>query len=407
MTSAQGAANVQVLFAAARARRQRVRFFVGALVMLLVAGALVGANINRLFGEHRSVGAGHPSDVPRTTTPSDPRSEVVTVAVASTPAADPYEPTEQLREAVTLGTSRPSAEILAANGIEFSDLPKLVGGVYYARATVGGVNGWQAFHRPIGTIAPALSPAAPANRLRFVTQLSTGPLKKVGGASVGGEPTTEYRLTVSVVKLYALATPAGALVSLVYNLTDPTLGTQSSASPQLSFPLDVWVDRDGHALRARTATAAVPPTFGYSRPATTYSVTLSNFGVRVEVAAPARRDLIEDPTIKSQSATVSGKVLVRTRAGRETTERGLLLFSTLVMSGFGARLKPFAQPLSIGPNGAYTATVLGSSASFPQPLRLRATFYPVAGPPLSCDTPAARRFPSGTASNGSDIVCPQ
>lgn len=246
-----------------------------------------------------------------------------------------------------------------------------------------------------------LAPNGPDNSLAFFRDVSLGGLTTLGRSNIGGISTTEYRATVSEVKLFLLgASTKGGLTYIAYRMAQ-------SNSLLLALPVEVWVDAKGQILQARAKSNPVAPNdlpVALASSGESATISISDFGVPVRVSAPPARDVIPKPTITS-SPNVSGTLYVRGVDGAMLKESGLLSFTApeTGSAAIGFNVATFS-PIAVGTNGTFDTDVLGYFRS-PENRNMVATFYPEPSRELSCQLEGWPQLSSKKATKGYNIVC--
>jgi hypothetical protein len=157
---------------------------------------------------------------------------------------------EVSREAIKFGATSPSiqhlgAEVTLVNSdgqrkTTTSGTGVYVDGVSYQQLPSGK---WEATKGP-GIGAELVESGAFAD-LQIFRQAATGPVVVVEHSVVDGIATTEYRATLSLLKLYYLGQQRGpGLLGSLFSAVDP--------APQglaLSLPVEIWADSNGNFIR--------------------------------------------------------------------------------------------------------------------------------------------------------------
>jgi hypothetical protein len=221
---------------------------------------------------------------------------------------------------------------------------------------------------------------------------------------VDGIPVTEYRATVSLVKLYDGGPQnVDGVLGEVFLFANP-----SPQSPILTLPVEIWTNAAGQILKASASdkrqlasgaftSAGMPTTKSASARAT---ITLSGFGVavRASTAPPANEVTYQAIPVPTE---VSGTVSIRGGGGKESPERGLLILTYHVLRD-GAQTSRGQGVTTIGAVGAggrYTAGVLGGH------VQVSATFYSDDMTVLSCVSSGPDRFDARSTTKGVNFVC--
>jgi hypothetical protein len=241
---------------------------------------------------------------------------------------------ETTREAIKFGAASPSIQYLggedtAVNGDGQRDTREVAGGDY--------VNGISYQWLPTGKWEATKAPYIGANLvksgadLQIFRQAATGPIVVVGHSVVGGIATTEYRATLSLLKLYYLGKQHGpGLLGSLFSAVDPApLGSV------LALPIEIWADANGNFIQASAQYSKTYPPIeragtSVSGGTTTLDATYtaSNFNSSVHAVVPPTRDIAIRP-LQSPTA-IAGKVdssSTHTRAGvleLRITARGIL-----------------------------------------------------------------------------------
>jgi hypothetical protein len=241
------------------------------------------------------------------------------------------------------------------------------------------------------TKAPEVSPEIVENGaladLQGFRRAATGPVVVVGHSVVDGIATTEYRATLSLVKLYYLGQQRGpGLLGSLFSAVDPALQGLT-----LSLPVEIWADSSGNFIRGSAQYSFRYPSLRNGASTTldaTY--TASNFNTPVHAVAPPTKEVTFRP-LQAETA-IAGKVVfsgVHARAG--------VLELTITARGL-----PYLSPrfVAVSRSGSWSlpAEIAGSY------LELTPTFYVDGEAKAEC----ARRnvtIRSGLTTRNVDLVC--
>jgi hypothetical protein len=340
------------------------------------------------------------------TVPVDPTSEVVTLAIADTSTRPPTASDSLLREAVLLTSPGPAMKSLENAGPSFTCSSTLspsrepceltVDGVSYER--VANSNRWTAM-RIASSSSATLSPASEMNSLRIFGEESLQTPIEIGDANVDGVATTGYHAVLSLIKLYELGLEQGdGLASFAM-----TLATPGAPSRILSAPVTVFVDAAGGIVQAQSSVQTVAQGGAVER--RTATVTLSNFGLAVDVKAPTAGDVTFSLLRLTRAA---GEVRVESSGTVQPSGRGLLVVTqTLTLSRPGYNLRATSETglVAVDAGGHFEMSVRATSTSPGATDRISAVFYPSVHTTFLCAAKAGQHFVMGRTVNGFDFSC--
>lgn len=371
------AGEAEALIREARRLRHRRWAVSSALVavLLLVSGLVV-------WGVSRDGGSGRPNAGLSTTgqpvgsssssAPLDRTSEQLTLAISER-VDGKLVMIDLSREAIKFGPTSPAiryleSESTAVNADGERNTTNIGGG---AQVFVNGINFQQlASGKWEGTEAPGigeeLESGARIDYLQQFRQAAMGPVVVLGHAVIGGITTTEYRATLSLLKLYYLGQQSGpGLLGSLFAAVDPPEGLV------LSLPVEIWADAHGNLIRASAQYAKRNSPFapdGTSADSVTMraaTYTLSNFNGLVHAVAPPKNEVTFRPL---QAVTaIAGKVSI----SGARAQSGVL---ELTMTRQGDT-RPISQPLP-----RFVAVAKGGVWYLPEgltpgPIELTSTFY--------------------------------
>ncbi|MDQ6751794.1 MAG: hypothetical protein M3Z33_13720 [Actinomycetota bacterium] len=141
-----------------------------------------------------------------------------------------------------------------------------------------------ALGKKLGFDLTSLVSSATTSREQAVGYLRalTSSLKKLGGETIDGTPTTHYRGTLDFAHL-----PANSIPPQTRKLFTQIAQLLKRTGASTKLPVDVWVDRD-HLVRREAFTQSI------SGAQTTTAIAFTDYGKAIDVAVPAKTyDLVK------------------------------------------------------------------------------------------------------------------
>ena len=134
------------------------------------------------------------------------------------------------------------------------------------------------------------------------------------------------------------------------------------------------------------------------------TITLSDFGIPVRVAAPPSADVTF--TTLPAPTRANGVVVVPRSGGGTAVERGLLVVVLRLQNpNDDPPPRENTQLSAVDSLGYFSLNVLGTSNYPDTTERLDATFYPDPATKLACAAHSADRFVAGATATGVTFVC--
>jgi len=205
------------------------------------------------------------------------------------------------REAIKFGATSPSIQYLGGESsrvtgdgqrnvtITGGGAHVFVDGVNYQQLPSGK---WQGTKDP-GLGAELLESGAVAD-LQIFREAAVGPVVVVGHSVVGGIATTEYRATLSLLKLYYLGQQRGTgLLGSLFSVAEP-----APLGRVLSLPIEIWSDSNGNFIRGSaqyTKRYSSVERDGTSTTTLDATYTASNFDTPVHAVAPPTKEVTFRP----------------------------------------------------------------------------------------------------------------
>jgi hypothetical protein len=402
-----GSAGAEALALEARRRHRRGWIFSSVALAVLIGGGSAIYGIASSGGQPRrpraaSVASNAARARASTVDPLHPTSEIVTLSLTLR-YNGALENSELETSRITIAPTRPDEDLISSVATSVAPGPSgpntkttvrsnvlVLEGVNYVQ-TLGE---WQADKLP--TADSDLDDRfawSPQNSFQFFKDASIGPIATLGHAEIGGVPTTEYRASISRLKVVELEQNRdGYLDQLFQNVN------HGSRPLLLELPISIWVDARGQGLQFSAANPEHNSPFAPEGSASsgvtafTATYTLSNFNASVRIVSRPRKHVVEEPEF---SPSFYGKVHVRNSGGSDITERGVLDLTAIPETGQrnNSSLDP-SNLLPVGANGAYTG-----EQHFGGPFRyqISATFYANGTTKLVCKPAAVYIVPTRTS----------
>jgi hypothetical protein len=225
------------------------------MVGVLAVGGLVAYDISRDGGSgHANLSVsttGHPAGSAASSAPLNRTSEELTLATSQS-FNGKLEETILNREAIKFGSTSPSIQYLESESTAVNpDGQQNTTNTGGTRVFVdGALYGQLASGKWIATKSPGLNAEIDdTNRLATMSnfrQAAIGPIVGLGHSVIGGITTTEYRSTISLLKLDYLGQQRGTgFLGSLFGAVDP-----APEGLALSLPIEIWVDANGNIIRA-------------------------------------------------------------------------------------------------------------------------------------------------------------